>query len=164
MINRSSYFFYIGKSFTVHGRTYRILNVVGQGGEATVYRCKDRDGMEHAAKVFYFSRFPQYQLRQRVDGFMKEAQILTYLSGRSPHFVQMVDYEYNPNENIGYMVMELGNGCLRQYLQGFPLNDQARRMFWKQTVGILRALEDAQIGNSIKRYTVFYLIFLFIFL
>ncbi len=100
----------------------------------------------------------------RVDGFMKEAQILSYLSGRSPHFVHMVDYEYKPNENIGYMVMELGNGCLRQYLQGLPLNDQARRMFWKQTVGILRALEDAQIGNSIKRYTLFYLIFLFIFL
>lgn len=62
----------------------------------------------------------------------------------------MVDYEYNPYENVGYMVMELGNGCLRHYLRGSPLNDGTRRMFWQQIVGILRALEDAQIGNSIK--------------
>jgi hypothetical protein len=62
----------------------------------------------------------------------------------------MVDYEYKPYENVGYMVMELGNGSLRQHLQGLPLNDSTRRMYWKQIVGILRALQDAQIGNSTK--------------
>ncbi len=127
-----------------------MLDIVGQGGEATVYRCKDNNGHQHAVKVFYFSRYPRFQISQRIDGFTKEARILKYLSGRSPHFVQMVDYEYKPDENVGYMVMELGEGSLRQYLQGLPLNDQTRRMFWQQIVGILRALEDAQIGNSIK--------------
>lgn len=149
---RQSKFFYahfIQGSFTVNGETYRILGVVGQGGEATVYRCEDADGHLHAAKVFYFSRFPPSQLRYRIDGFLKEARILRYLSGRSPHFVQLRDYEYKPSENVGYMVMELGSGCLRQHMQGLPLNDQARQMYWKQIVGILRALEDAQIGNVI---------------
>ena len=122
---------------------------MGQGGEATVYRCKDRSGDKHAIKAFYFSRYPPYQVPQRVDGFIREAKILRYLSGRSPHFVYLVDYEYKPDESAGYMVMELGNGSLRQHLQGYPLNDQARRMYWKQIVGILRALEDARIG---KRY------------
>lgn len=71
----------------------------------------------------------------------------------------MVDYEYNPYENVGYMVMELGSASLRQYLQGAPLNDQSRRMFWQQIVGILGALEDAHIGNSIKNnYTAYILI------
>jgi len=64
----------------------------------------------------------------------------------------MVDYEYKPNENVGYMVMELGDGSLRQHLRGLPLNDSTRRMFWKQIVEILSALDEAQIGNSRKRY------------
>jgi hypothetical protein len=64
----------------------------------------------------------------------------------------MVDYEYKPNENVGYMVMELGDESLRQHLRGSPLNDSTRRMFWKQIVGILSALDEAQIGNSTKRY------------
>ena len=127
-----------------------MLNVIGQGGEATVYRCKDRDGVHHAVKAFYFSRFPRSQLQQRIDGFIKEASILKYLSGRSPHFVYLVDYEYKPHEAVGYMIMELGNETLRQYLQGFPLNDYTRQMFWQQIVGILRALEDAKIGNMIE--------------
>ncbi|CAF1139095.1 unnamed protein product [Adineta ricciae] len=134
--------------FTVNGETYHILGVVGQGGEATVYKCEDSDGHLHAAKVFYFSRFPPSQLRYRIDGFLKEARILRYLSGRSPHFVQLRDYEYKPSENVGYMVMELGSSCLRQHMQGLPLNDQARQMYWKQIVGILRALEDAQIVHA----------------
>jgi serine/threonine protein kinase len=147
-----SYFLSIGSAIYVHGRSYRILDVVGQGGEATVYRCKDRSGHQHAVKAFYFSRYPPHQLPQQIDGFIREARILKYLSGRSPHFVQLVDYEYKPEENVGYMVMELGSGSLRQHLQGFPLNDQARRMYWKQIVEILRALEDARIG---KRYFLF---------
>jgi serine/threonine protein kinase len=124
------------------------LDVVGQGGEATVYRCKDRSGYQHAIKAFYFSRYTPNQIPQRVDSFIREARILRYLSGRSPHFVNLVDFEYKPDENVGYMVMELGNGCLRQYLQGAPLNDQTRRSFWMQIVGILRALEDARVGKA----------------
>jgi hypothetical protein len=85
---------------------------------------------------------------------------LKYLSGRSPHFVHLVDYEYNPYENVGYMVMELGSGSLRQHLRGLPLDESTRRMFWNQIVGILRALEDAQIGNPIKK-EIFYFYFYF---
>jgi serine/threonine protein kinase len=124
--------------------------VIGQGSEATVYRCQDQSGFQHAIKVFYFSRFPRSQLSQRVDGFSKEARILKYLSGRSQHFIYMVDYEYKRDENIGYMVMEIGDGSLRQHLKGLPLNDPARRVYWKQIVAILRALQDAQVGNCTR--------------
>ncbi len=82
---------------------------------------------------------------------------MKYLSGRSPHFVNLIDYEYKPDENVGYMVMELGSGSLRQHLQGYPLNDQTRRMYWKQIVGILRALEDARIGK--KYFLLIYISF-----
>jgi serine/threonine protein kinase len=76
---------------------------------------------------------------------------LKYLNGRSPHIIHLVDFEYKSEENIGYMVMELGDGSLRQYLQGLPLDDRTRKNFWKQIVGILKALDDAQIGNLVER-------------
>jgi len=69
------------------------------------------------------------------------------LSARSRHFVQLVDYEYKPNENIGYLLMELGDGSLRQHLLGMPLNDEVRRSYWKQIVTILKDLQDAQVGK-----------------
>jgi len=132
----------------IHGHTYRILDIIGQGGEATVYRCKNSRGSQYAMKVFYFSRYPFYQVRQRIDGFHKEGAMMKYLSGRSKHFVHMIDYEYNPQENVGYMIMELGNGSLRQYLRGRPMTDKQRQKFWKQIVGILTALDDAKIGTN----------------
>jgi serine/threonine protein kinase len=112
------------------------LETIGQGSEATVYRCEDQTATQYAVKVFYFSRFPPSQLPRRVENFKKEARILKYMSRRSRHFVYLTDYEYKPNENIGYMIMELGDGSLRQYLVGAPLSDE-----------VLRDLEDAHIGN-----------------
>lgn len=61
--------------------------------------------------------------------------------------MQLYDYEYNPVENIGYMIMELADGSLRDQLMGAPLDDELRRMYWKQIVTILRELQNAQIGN-----------------
>ncbi|CAF4120570.1 unnamed protein product [Rotaria sp. Silwood2] len=135
-------------SIVVRGRKYRILDTIGQGGEATVYRCQDKSGFQHAVKVFYFSQFSPAQVRHRIDGFNKEARILTYLRGRSPHFIHLVDYEYRPKENIGYMIMELGHGSLRQYMQGMPLNEPLRQTYWQQIVNILTALQDARVVHA----------------
>ncbi len=123
------------------------MDTIGQGSEATVYRCEDQSAAQYAVKVFNFSRFAHGDTRQRVRNFKKEARLLKYLSGRSRHFVHLVDYEYKPNENIGYMLMELGDGSLRQDLTGVPLNDKLRRFYWKQIVTILKDLQDAQVGK-----------------
>lgn len=156
--------FCLEPKITVRGHKYRLLDVIGQGGEATVYRCKDQSGRHHAVKAFYFTRFPRHQVSQRIDGFLKEARILKYLSGRSPHFVRLVDYEYKPDEAVGYMIMELGDGTLRDYMHGTPLNDSTRQMFWQQIVGILRALEDAKVGNMSKeKFDTNEYLFLFLF-
>jgi hypothetical protein len=74
--------------------------------------------MQYAVKVFYYSRFPPYTISRRVESFKREARMLKYLSRRSRHFVFLVDYEYKPDENAGYMIMELADNCLRDYLQG----------------------------------------------
>ena len=140
-------FFNLEPRFTVHGRCYRILNVIGQGGQATVYRCEDQRAAKYAVKVFYFSRFPSREMRHRIRNFKKEARILKYLGKRSPHFVKLIDHEYKPKENIGYMIMELGDGSFRRQLLGIPLNDSLRRVYWKQIVAILKDLQDARVGN-----------------
>lgn len=46
------------------------------------------------------------------------------------------------------MIMEIGNGSLRDYLQGYPVNDTLRKEFWKQIVTILKDLDNAHIGKN----------------
>lgn len=140
--------FYLGPVFTVHGRYYRILDVIGQGSEATVYRCEDQSAAQYAVKVFYFSRFSPALVPRKVQTFQKEAQILKYMGTRSRHFLYLVDHEYNPRENIGYMILELGEGSLRRDLVGKPLKDKTQRAYWKQIVTILKDLQDANVGKT----------------
>lgn len=136
-----------GPVFVVRGRLYRILDYIGRGSEATVYRCEDQNASQYAVKVFDFSRFPSQYSRKKVDGFNREARILQYLGGRSRHFVHLFDYEYKPQENLGYMIMELGDGSLRHQLGGLPIDESRRKVYWKQIVSILRELQDAHVGK-----------------
>lgn len=133
-------------SIIINGRTYRILNLIGQGGEGIVFRCKDAKGFQYAVKIFVFTHCPSSQKRARIRNFKKEAKILKYLSGRSRHFIHLYDYEYKPKEEIGYLLMELGDDSLRKRLKGIPLNDPLRKHYWRQIVEILIDLENAQIG------------------
>lgn len=96
---------FLAPVFSVRGRLYRILDTIGQGSEATVYRCEDQNAAQYAVKVFYFSRYPPVDLRQRVSNFKKEANLLRLLSARSTHFVHLIDFEYKSEENFGYMIM-----------------------------------------------------------
>ncbi|CAF0899857.1 unnamed protein product [Adineta steineri] len=137
-----------GPVFEVHGRLYRILDTIGQGSEATVYKCEDQSAMQYAVKVFYFSRYPPHDLKRRIGNFNKEGRMLRYMSGRSRHFISLIDFEYKPQENVGYMIMELGDGSLREQLVGVPLPDQLRRMYWKQIVTILRDLQNARVVHA----------------
>ncbi len=144
----------------VRGRYYRILDTIGQGAEATVYRCEDQNAVQYAVKVFYYSRYPPSDLSRRVGNFKNEARMLKYLSQRSRYFIFLVDYEYKPRENIGYMIMELGNGSLRKHLVGAPLPDAQRRYYWQQIATILKDLQDAHVGKKYRK-EYFFLYFIF---
>lgn len=136
---------------SVRGRLYRILDMIGQGAEATVYRCEDQNAAQYAVKVFYYSRYPPSEVPRRVQNFQKEGRMLKHLSRHSPHFVYLIDYEYRRPENIGYMIMELGDGSLRQNLAGSPLPDGLRRDYWHQIVTILKDLQSAHVGEYSSR-------------
>jgi serine/threonine protein kinase len=138
---------YLGPIFTVRGHRYRFLDTIGQGSAATVYRCEDPTATQYAVKVFYFSRFSPSLLPRKVQSFHKEARILKYMGSRSRHFLYLVEHEYNPRENVGYMILELGDGSLRRNLLGIPLDEESLGMYWKQIVTILKDLQDANVGK-----------------
>lgn len=146
-ISHQSFEMFLEPVVVVRGRLYRILDTIGQGAEATVYRCEDQNAAQYAVKVFYYSRYPPSDVPRRVQNFQKEGRMMKYMSRRSRHFVYLVDYEYKRPENTGYMIMELGEGSLRQRLIGAPIPDGLRRNYWQQIVTILGDLQNAHVGK-----------------
>jgi branched-chain amino acid transport system substrate-binding protein len=123
----------IGQSF---GR-YHILEQLGEGGMATVYRAYDtRLDADVAVKVIRRSAFAPDQLEQVLKRFEREAKSLAKLS--HANIVGVIDY--GDYEGSPYLVMEyLPGGTLKQKMgQPMPCRDAARIL-----LPIARALDYA---------------------
>jgi branched-chain amino acid transport system substrate-binding protein len=123
----------IGQSF---GR-YHILQQLGEGGMATVYRAYDtRLDADVAVKVIRRSAFAPDQLEQVLKRFEREAKSLAKLS--HANIVGIIDY--GDYEGAPYLVMEyLPGGTLKDKLgQPIPSRDAARLL-----LPIARALDFA---------------------
>jgi basic membrane lipoprotein Med (substrate-binding protein (PBP1-ABC) superfamily)/tRNA A-37 threonylcarbamoyl transferase component Bud32 len=123
----------IGQSF---GR-YHILEQLGEGGMATVYRAYDtRLDADVAVKVIRRSAFAPDQLEQVLKRFEREAKSLAKLS--HANIVGVIDY--GDYEGSPYLVMEyLPGGTLKDKLgQPIPCREAARLL-----VPIARALDFA---------------------
>jgi tRNA A-37 threonylcarbamoyl transferase component Bud32 len=124
---------------------YRILEQLGEGGMATVYKAYDtRLERDVAIKVIRRGAFPPDQLEMMLKRFEREAQSLAKLS--HPNIVKVMDFgEY---EDSPYLVMEyLPGGTFKQRL--------GRPVPWQEAVRLLipiaRALEYAHEHNIIHR-------------
>jgi serine/threonine-protein kinase len=131
----------IGQEF---GR-YKILELLGEGGMATVYKAYDaRLEREVAIKVIRREAFPPEEMEMLLKRFEREAKMLARLS--HPNIVGVIDYgEY---EGSPYLVMVyVPGGTLKQKL-GQPLP-------WREAVQLLlpiaRALEYVHENNIINR-------------
>lgn len=131
----------IGQNF---GR-YHILELLGEGGMATVYKAHDtRLEREVAIKVIRRSAFPPEEIEMLLKRFEREAKALGRLS--HPNIVGVIDYgEY---EGQPYLVMVyLPGGTLKQRL-GKP-------MPWREAIQLIlpiaRALEYVHSHNIINR-------------
>jgi len=124
---------------------YHILEQLGEGGMATVYKAYDtRLERDVAVKIIRRGAFPPDQLDRILKRFEREAKALAKLS--HPNIVGVIDY--GEHEGSPYLVMEyLPGGTLKQRL-GKPVP-------WQEAVRILipitEALEYAHEHNIIHR-------------
>jgi len=131
----------IGKSL---GR-YRILEQIGEGGMATVYKAHDtRLDAEVAVKVIRTENLAPSILERALKRFEREAKALARLT--HPNIVKVIDYgEY---EDKPYLVLEyLPGGSLKKRL-GKPIPWQEA---FQLILPIARALDYAHRQNMIHR-------------
>ncbi len=124
---------------------YQILELLGEGGMATVYKAYDtRLEREVALKVIRREAFPPDEMEMLLRRFEREAKLLGRLS--HPNIVGVIDYgEY---EGLPYLVMVyVPGGTLKQRL-GKP-------MPWREAAQLIlpiaRALEYVHDHNIINR-------------
>jgi serine/threonine protein kinase len=119
-----------GQSF---GR-YHILEQLGEGGMATVYKAYDtRLEREVAVKVIRVDQFAPAILAQILKRFEREAKAMALLT--HPNIVHVNDY--GDQDGIPYLVMDyLPGGTLKQLLKGKP-------MPWQDAAKLLLPMADA---------------------
>jgi serine/threonine protein kinase len=132
---------FIGQSF---GR-YQILERLGEGGMATVYKAYDsRLDREVAIKVIRRDAFPADQMEMLLKRFERESKSLARLS--HPNIVGVLDY--GEHEGSPYLVMEYLSGGTLKELLGKP-------MPWQDAIALIlpiaRALEYVHDRNIINR-------------
>ncbi len=123
---------------------YEILERIGSGGMAVVYKALDHRLNRYVAiKILKSDLAQDPELRRR---FHAESQAVAMLS--HPNIVSV--YDVNHSENVDYIVMELIEGItLKQYINRKGL------LNWKETVHfttqIAKALEHAHSRGIIHR-------------
>ncbi len=128
-MSERSYTKYLG---TVLDDRYQVLEKIGEGGMAIVFRALDtRLNREVAVKIIRDELFGNKEIRSR---FYSEAHAVAQLS--HPNIVSI--YDVSMNDDIGYIVMELIAGItLRQYM------DRKHTVPWKQVLHFTRQIADA---------------------
>ncbi len=132
---------YIGK--LLDGR-YEILEIIGVGGMAVVYKAMDhRLNRLVAVKILKDDYLSDADFRRR---FHVESQAVAMLS--HPNIVSV--YDVSKNDGMEYIVMELIDGItLKQYM------DQRSPLSWRETLHfsmqIAKALEHAHSRGIIHR-------------
>lgn len=124
---------------------YHILEPLGEGGMAAVYKAYDtRLEREVAIKFLRTELFGEAVLEQLYRRFEREAKALARLS----HFHIVKIYDYGEHEDTPYLVMEYIPGGTLKAMMGKPFP-------WRKAVELLlpiaRALEYAHQRNVLHR-------------
>lgn len=124
---------------------YQILELLGQGGMAMVYKAYDtRLEREVAIKIIRSEAFPPEELHDVLKRFEREAKALAQLS--HPNIVKVMDFgEY---EGSPFLVMEYLPGGTLKHLIGEPMS-------WQEAIRLLlpvaRGLEYAHYRGIVHR-------------
>ena len=120
---------YIGKMLDDR---YEILEVIGEGGMAIVYRARDhRLNRDVAVKIMRDEMAADEEFRRR---FCTESHAVAMLS--HPNIVAV--YDVSHNDNVEYIVMELVDGItLKQYIERKGV------VAWKEVVHFTKQISKA---------------------
>src|SRR5512137_270268 len=112
---------------------YQILEQLGEGGMATVFRAYDtRLERDVAVKIIRVEQFAPAVLERILKRFEREAKALARLT--HPNIVHVSDY--GEHEGVPYLVMDyLPGGTLKQQL--------GRPMLWQQALRLLLPIASA---------------------
>ena len=127
---------------------YQVLELLGEGGMATVYKAHDpRLERDVAIKVIRRDAFPPEDLDMLLKRFEREAKALGKLS--HPNIVGVIDY--GEHEGSPYLVMVyVGGGTLKDRL-GYPPPPMKWRDAVRMLLPIARALEYVHERGIINR-------------
>lgn len=115
-------------------REYMILDLIGKGGMAKVY--KARHTLLDEVRAIKFLR-PELQGRQEcIARFHREAQIMVQL--RNKHLAMLYEFGTVGNNELLFLVME--------YLRGESLRKRLRRMSWLPANDVVRIVKEVALG------------------
>lgn len=126
---------------------YTIINLLGQGGQASVYHCHDLlINRSVAIKIATLMNIQPSQ--SQVDQLIREASLAANI--QHPNVVQIYDIGFHSDERIPFIVME--------YLIGVDLRERLtqRGLFvWHHLIPlmipVLEALGEAHLSNLVHR-------------
>ena len=129
-------------------KSYQILELIGRGGMAEVYKAHHVDlNIDVALKLIRTDQFPPSIFREVVKRFRNEAQKMAQLA--HPNIVRVSDY--GTYKEIPYFVMDyLPGGTLKRYL-GKPMPyQQAARLILPIADALAYAHSEGVIHRDVK--------------
>ena len=119
---------YVGK---ILGSRYRVLELIGVGGMATVYRAYDSiDDRTVAIKILKDEFLANEEFRRR---FKNESKAIAVLS--HPNIVKV--YDVNFGDRLQYIVMEYVEGItLKEYIE------TKKQIDWREAVHLCRRFSE----------------------
>jgi len=133
-----------------HLGRYRLLEELGRGGMAVVFRAEDPSlGREVAIKVMHPHLWGETEYARR---FAREARAVAAL--RHPNIVEIHDYGEGTEDGVpGYIISELITGpTLRQYIDrhGCPLPEVAAMVIYKLAEALKHAHDRGIVHRDLK--------------
>lgn len=130
---------------------YTLLDVIGEGGSATVYRGRDNLlDREVAIKKMSIQHLSAAEKDFFKNVFVKEAKTIAAL--KNPYIIEIYDLIFHPNDEGCSIVMELIEGAdLSQHLQLHALSlKNLLDIFIKVASGLVYAHEQGLVHRDIK--------------
>lgn len=136
------------ETITVNNVVYMILEMIGRGGSSKVYHVADSKPPSKAIKVVNLTDTNE----EIINGYKNEIKLLSQLQ-YCPKVIKLYDYEYRPEEDKLFIVMECGNHDFAKLLKDTIQEDgkishHLIKYYWESMLMAVNALHKEGIIHS----------------